>query len=92
MQAGSKTAREDDFSPVKNAEGSDSAETSADDQLRQFARWVKAAGVDLETDETGLPNARFEISPLFADTEERFVAAWDSLEEKPVITDGTVIE
>ncbi|NNE91919.1 MAG: UDPGP type 1 family protein [Verrucomicrobiales bacterium] len=87
-----ETAREDDFSPVKNAEGSDSLQTSADDQLRQFARCVNAAGVDLDTDETGLPGIQFEISPLFADTEERFVTAWESQEETPEITDGTVIE
>ena len=86
-----ETAREDDFSPVKNAEGSDSPQTSADDQLRQFARWAKAANVDLETDETGLPAVRFEVSPLFADTEDRFVRNWNALAQKPQITDGTVI-
>ncbi len=86
-----ETAREDDFSPVKNAEGSDSPRTSADDQLRQFARWAKAAGIDVDTDETGLPSVKFEVSPLFADTEERFVKAWNALKTKPEITEGTVI-
>jgi len=69
-----ETAREDDFSPVKNAEGTDSPESSRKDQLRQFARWVKAAGQDIETDETGLPTFDFEISPLFADCEEAYKA------------------
>lgn len=86
-----ETKRADDFSPVKNATGVDSAVTSAADQLRQFARWAIAAGIELETDETGLPSIQFEVSPLFADTEERFVAAWNELEHKPELTDGLVL-
>jgi len=87
-----ETARAAEFSPVKNAEGVDSPKTSANDQLRQFARWVQAAGVALEVDETGLPAIEFEISPLFADSEEAFVAKWNALAEKPGIASGTVIE
>ncbi|MDB4657122.1 UDPGP type 1 family protein [Verrucomicrobiales bacterium] len=86
-----ETAREDDFSPVKNAEGSDSPQTSADDQLRQFARWAKAAGIEIEADDSGLPAVKFEVSPLFADTQDRFVKKWNALSEKPAIADGTVI-
>jgi UDP-N-acetylglucosamine/UDP-N-acetylgalactosamine diphosphorylase len=86
-----ETSRQDDFSPVKNAEGTDSAVSCRDDQLRQFARWVKAAGVNLETDESGLPPFAFEISPLFADTGERFVEKWKSLPVVPGIGEGTVI-
>ncbi len=37
-----ETRRADDFSPVKNAEGLDSPQTCRDDQLRQFARWLRA--------------------------------------------------
>ena len=86
-----ETAREDDFSPVKNAEGTDSPKTAKDDQLRQYARWVKAAGLPMETDETGLPAVKFEISPLLADTEDRFVAAVERMPEKPSIEDETVL-
>jgi UDP-N-acetylglucosamine/UDP-N-acetylgalactosamine diphosphorylase len=86
-----ETAREDDFSPVKNAEGVDSAQTGRDDQLRQYARWAKAAGIELEVDQTGLPTANFEVSPLFGDTGERFVAAWEELSHKPVLADGLVL-
>ena len=53
-----ETRRADDFSPVKNAEGVDSPQTCRDDQLRQFARWLKANGAAVETDATGLPAAR----------------------------------
>tara|TARA_R110002096_G_scaffold23696_4_gene75358 strand:+ start:150 stop:1577 length:1428 start_codon:yes stop_codon:yes gene_type:complete len=86
-----ETAREDDFSPVKNAEGVDSAQTSRDDQLRQFARWANAAGIALEQDQSGFPSITFEVSPLFADTAERFSKAWDALENKPELTDGLVL-
>jgi len=87
-----ETARESEFSPVKNAEGVDSPQTSAADQLRQYARWVKAAGIDLAVDETGLPSIEFEVSPLFADSERDFVAKWNALAQKPVIEAGTVLK
>ena len=86
-----ETARKDDFSPVKNAEGNDSPGTSRDDQLRQYARWARAAGLSVEVDESGLPAVRFEISPLFADTEKRFVEAVGCLEETLVIEEETVL-
>lgn len=86
-----ETERADDFSPVKNAEGVDSPRTCRDDQLRQFARWAQAAGIAIETDETGLPPFAFEVSPLFADTETRFKKAWDALPHKPVLTEGFVL-
>lgn len=86
-----ETAREDDFSPVKNAEGIDSPQTSRDDQLRQAARWLKAAGEELACDETGLPALSIEISPLFADSQDAFVARWQSLTEKPALRDGLVL-
>ena len=86
-----ETAREDDFSPVKNADGADSPRTSVEDQLRQFARWAKAAGIDLEVDETALPAVVFEVTPTFADTEARFVEACRALPELPRISAGTVI-
>lgn len=86
-----ETNRADDFSPVKNATGIDSAQTSADDQLRQFCRWAKAAGIEVTTDETGLPPFAFEVSPLFGDTPGRFSTSWDALEHKPELTEGLVL-
>jgi UDP-N-acetylglucosamine/UDP-N-acetylgalactosamine diphosphorylase len=83
--------RAEDFSPVKNAEGVDSPQTSRDDQLRMFARWLKAAGEMIPTDESGLPEITFEISHRFAADESDFVAQWSALDPKPKITDGTVI-
>lgn len=67
-----ETAREDEFSPVKNAEGIDSPESSRRDQLKQFARWAKQAGLEVEVDNNGVPTTEFEISPLFATSGDQF--------------------
>lgn len=71
-----ETARADDFSPVKNAEGVDSPQTSRDDQLRQFARWLNAAGAAVPVDDTGRPHVALEISPLFGDDPATVAASW----------------
>ena len=65
-----ETARSDEFSPVKNAEGDDSPETSRRDQIRRAARWLAAAGVEVPRRGDGEPDAHIEISPLFADSVE----------------------
>lgn len=78
-----ETAREDDFSPVKNATGIDSPETAQADQMRQAVRWLKASGLPRDADATDLPAIPLEISPLFADSAERFVECWNALPSKP---------
>jgi UDP-N-acetylglucosamine/UDP-N-acetylgalactosamine diphosphorylase len=87
-----ETARADDFSPVKNAEGVDSPKTSREDQLRQFARWFKGAGIAIETDATGLPKQTIEVSPLFGYDQENFTASWNRLATKPAVTEGLYLE
>ena len=87
-----ETLRQDDFSPVKNAEGVDSPKTSRDDQLRQFARWLKANGAVLETDQGGLPGATIEVSPLFGYDEDSFADAWRRLAPKPAVRNGLYLE
>ncbi len=86
-----ETARADDFSPVKNADGVDSPATCRDDQLRQFARWANAHGADVPVDDTGLPGVVFEVAPAFGYDEASFADAWAAADPKPVITDGTVL-
>lgn len=76
---------------MKNPSGIDSAESCRDDQLRQWARWLKSAGVELPTDSSGLPDIVFEVSPLFADSERAFTEKWSALPEKPEIAAGTVL-
>lgn len=83
-----ETRRADDFSPVKNAEGVDSPKTCREDQLRQFARWLKANDASVPTDQTGLPGLVLEVSPLFGYDEDSFADSWRKRSPKPTITDG----
>ena len=56
--------------PVKNAEGTDSPATCARDQVRRAARWLRVAGVEVP-EKGGEPDAKLEISPLYATSEEQ---------------------
>jgi UDP-N-acetylglucosamine/UDP-N-acetylgalactosamine diphosphorylase len=87
-----ETRRADDFSPVKNAGGADSPQTCRDDQLRQFARWLRAAGATVETDADGYPHPALEVSPLFGYDEDTFAQAWETLSPKPAVADGLYLE
>ncbi len=69
-----ETARDEDFSPVKNAQGLDSPDTCRRDLLRQYARWLKDVGVDVPSDENGVPDRVFEISPLRGFDRQSFAA------------------
>ena len=85
-------ARGDEFSPVKNAEGLDSPLTCKNHQKAQFARWLKAAGEEIATNEDGIPSIDIEISPLFATNQADFVAKWNALANKPKIENGLYVE
>ena len=87
-----ETLREDDFSPVKNAEGLDSPKTCRDDQLRQFSRWLKENGATGPTDKTGLPPWPIEVSPLFGYDEDSFADSWRKLSPKPEVREGLYLE
>lgn len=86
-----ETLRSEDFSPVKNAEGVDSPESCRKDQLRMAASWLKDAGVNLKTDDSGLPETVIEIDPAFAMDRETFLSEWARLSPKPAIRDGLII-
>jgi UDP-N-acetylglucosamine/UDP-N-acetylgalactosamine diphosphorylase len=86
-----ETKREDEFSPVKNAEGLDSPETCQRDQLKQFTRWAQEAGIPVETDADGVPAVRFEVSPIFAVDAASFAKSWNQLAEKPELREGLVL-
>jgi hypothetical protein len=57
-----------------------------------YARWLQAAGVDLDVDATGLPTINFEISHRFAADEADFVVQWAALADQPEIVDGLIIQ
>lgn len=64
-------SRSDEFSPVKNASGVDSADTTRRDLVRKFARWMEKCGVEVPHDAAGEPAYCIEIDPCFAlDAEE----------------------
>ena len=66
-----ETDRTEEFSPVKNAEGTDSPTTSRRDQIRRAGRWLRDAGVHVPDRGDGEPHARLEISPLYATSAEQ---------------------
>lgn len=58
--------RGEEFSPVKNATGMDSLETSKRDQVHRACRWLESAGVAIPRKPDGQPDVTVAISPAFA--------------------------
>lgn len=59
-------AREDEFSPIKNATGADSPDTARRDMMLKFARWMEACGIEVPRDAQRLPAHKIEIDPCYA--------------------------
>lgn len=87
-----EVVREEEFSPVKNATGSDTPETCRRDQIRRWLRWLEAADplwLEAQLKENSEP--LLEISPLFADNKGDFLDAWKRLPQKPKILHGCLL-
>ena len=61
-----ETSRVEEFAPIKNAQGQDSAQSSFQLQSDRAGRWLARHGVDIPTTIEGHVDARIEISPLTA--------------------------
>lgn len=84
--------REEIFSPIKNAAGLDSLETSKRDQIKLFAKWLSEGKAEIPMDSDGLPPFAIEISPLFAERRRTFLSAWAGLEKKPTVCENFYLE
>jgi UDP-N-acetylglucosamine/UDP-N-acetylgalactosamine diphosphorylase len=60
------TKRAEEFSPVKNATGVDSAVSARRDLTRRAAQWLTSCGVSVPRGADGEPAQPMEISPAFA--------------------------
>ncbi len=61
-----EVAREEEFAPVKNATGVDSAESCRQLLSNRFAAWLETAGKTVAKDADGNVKVMIEISPLVA--------------------------
>jgi len=58
-----ETNRVEEFAPIKNATGVDSAQSSREIQTERAARWLAAAGVEVPRTPDGKPDCVLEIRP-----------------------------
>ena len=61
-----ETDRDEEFAPIKNADGEDSPASSRRAQLDRAARWLESRGARVARDASGALRCEIEISPLTA--------------------------
>ncbi|HEW79124.1 MAG TPA: UDPGP type 1 family protein, partial [Phycisphaerales bacterium] len=61
-----QTLRREEFAPVKNATGTDSAETARRMMVARAAEWLESAGVTIPGKPDGSVDVTIEIAPSFA--------------------------
>jgi len=74
-----QTVREEEFAPVKNATGVDSAEVTRQMMIDRAAAWLEAARVKVPRKADGTPDCVLEIAPSFALTPEDLKAKLDQI-------------
>ncbi|MHC5116027.1 MAG: UTP--glucose-1-phosphate uridylyltransferase [Planctomycetota bacterium] len=81
-----QTQREEEFAPVKNATGTDSAEVTGQMMIERAAAWLEAVGVNIPRKPDGTPDCVLEIAPSFALSPDELKAKRDQIPEiKPGI-------
>jgi UDP-N-acetylglucosamine/UDP-N-acetylgalactosamine diphosphorylase len=78
-----ETDRLEEFAPIKNATGVDSAESSKDLQSTRAARWLESVGVRIPRHSNGTVNAIIELSPLTALSPEDLKSKASSIKIDP---------
>jgi UDP-N-acetylglucosamine/UDP-N-acetylgalactosamine diphosphorylase len=61
-----ETDRQDEFAPIKNADGIDSPQSSSDTTTARNAAWLESAGIHVPRKGDGTPDCVIEIAPSFA--------------------------
>jgi len=61
-----EVSREEQFSPIKNADGDNSPATCRRDLVREYARWLRATGMEVPRGPNGEPSFPIEIDPRLA--------------------------
>lgn len=74
-----ETLREEEFAPVKNATGVDSAEVTRQMMINRAASWLEEARVKVPRKDNGTPDCVLEISPAFALTPEDLKTKLDQI-------------
>lgn len=74
-----ETLREEEFAPVKNATGVDSAEVTRQMMINRAAAWLEQARIKVPRKEDGTPDCVLEIASGFALTPEDLKARIDQI-------------
>ncbi len=61
-----EVVRDEEFAPVKNADGEDSPASALEMTQNLYAGWLEAAGATVPRNAAGAPAGPIEISPLYA--------------------------
>ncbi|MBL7214329.1 MAG: UDPGP type 1 family protein [Phycisphaerae bacterium] len=83
-----QTRREEEFAPVKNAAGVDSAEVTHQMMIDRAADWLEKAGITVPRKPDDTPDCTLEIAPSFALTADDVKPKTDEI---PELTPGCII-